>query len=441
MPPEPLVAEQVHLGIKLYQRGIVLCPRLFFLVAVVAWACSQWGPTVVHGPPEVIERRVKLLPEEFKAEFKMISPVPSVPSVHEFLEGLLNHTFASLLMRHTYNSTSEEEWTAFTQEYVEGIDRNDDGHIDANEWFLFVDKQAQEHADMFDDMHSIVFVGNPGAGKSTLLNGLMGSLGFRSGTNIGVGLTQLLDVRTLRNTTYIDTPGLADVELREKAAAEIRKALRRGGLYRVAFVITLDNLRIKEADMTTIKLVLEAAREVTRFVIIVNQLRERELDKLASGDGLEALKRKILARMPRKEELDVEFFLMPMLEYAEAADDVLINGHDVEQLWAFLLNLPELNITPELVQELRWKEFEEVMAQFQQYMKEMERKEREWQAERREWQAKYTEDTERQERERQAEQRERQAEQREWRVERARLQKINEETQRRLDATARGKRR
>ena len=39
----------------------------------------------------------------------------------------------------------------------------------------------------------IIAVGNPGAGKSTLLNSLMGEALFKSGLNIGVGLTFQLD--------------------------------------------------------------------------------------------------------------------------------------------------------------------------------------------------------------------------------------------------------
>ena len=38
--------------------------------------------------------------------------------------------------------------------------------------------------------------------------------------------------------TYMDTPGLSDVKLREQAAAAIEEALKSGGKYSICFVVT-----------------------------------------------------------------------------------------------------------------------------------------------------------------------------------------------------------
>ena len=72
----------------------------------------------------------------------------------------------------------------------------------------------------------IIAVGNPGAGKSTLLNSLGGEVLFKSGLKVGSGVTYQLDEKENANGHFLDTPGLADEELRKQAGKAISEGLR-----------------------------------------------------------------------------------------------------------------------------------------------------------------------------------------------------------------------
>lgn len=62
---------------------------------------------------------------------------------------------------------------------------------------------------------------NLGAGKSCILNSLAGECLFRSGINLGKGLTYQLDEVINEKGHFLDTPGLADESLRKKAGEAI----------------------------------------------------------------------------------------------------------------------------------------------------------------------------------------------------------------------------
>merc|ERR1712107_927651 len=99
--------------------------------------------------------------------------------------------------------------------------------------------------------YNLVMVGNPGTGKSTLLNGLIGKYEFKSGVSFGKGLTSRLDKHEHNNVVYMDTPGLADTEMREEAATAIHEAMMQGGNYKIIFVVNLEAGRVSPEDVTT----------------------------------------------------------------------------------------------------------------------------------------------------------------------------------------------
>jgi len=125
-----------------------------------------------------------------------------------------------------------------------------------------------------------VFIGNPGVGKSTFLNGFFSEVKFQSGVSLGKGLTTVCQrIDDDKGTVYIDTPGLSDVKLREQAAVEIKSALTSGGIFKIFFVITLEDGRLRPDDKTTMKLVLDAAPEIgSNYSIIINKLLPEIID-------------------------------------------------------------------------------------------------------------------------------------------------------------------
>ena len=121
--------------------------------------------------------------------------------------------------------------------------------------------------------YALLFIGNPGAGKSTLLNCLAEEILFKSGQSYGKGLTDRLDVKDHNSVKYMDTPGLADKELREQASKAISEALRAGGAYKIVFFVRIEAGRPVSEDVTTMKLVLDHAPEIqNKYGVIVPKI-------------------------------------------------------------------------------------------------------------------------------------------------------------------------
>lgn len=124
-----------------------------------------------------------------------------------------------------------------------------------------------------------LFVGNPGSGKSTILNSMIGEPVFKSGVSFGGGLTYEFDEHRRGIHTFMDTPGLADVKLRKQAAAAITEALKKGGNFKVVFVVTLEAGRVRPADKTTIQLILESA-PITTYGLLINKVPKNTFKQL-----------------------------------------------------------------------------------------------------------------------------------------------------------------
>lgn len=128
----------------------------------------------------------------------------------------------------------------------------------------------------------------PGSGKSTLLNICIGRVIFTSETSIGTGRTTAMQMETVGNITYCDTPGLDDIDKRTAAAHEIGRAFNENKVVSLIFVITLESGRLRPSDIGTIKIGLNSITGTgvnmdKGYSIILNKLSSKTIEKLNEG--------------------------------------------------------------------------------------------------------------------------------------------------------------
>jgi GTPase Era involved in 16S rRNA processing len=212
-----------------------------------------------------------------------------------------------------------------------------------------------------------LMVGNPGTGKSTMLNGLAGKPVFESGISYGAGKTSVLQSVQIGKDWYMDTPGLSDIEMREKAAKEIEDALNDGGAYKIIFVLTLESGRVRPADRTTMELVLKSA-PIKHYGVLINKMSRRaRADLLANkNQAYEKIVAGINTGLPAK-TLNFHF---KQEDKALEDEDNAVPVLD-EEFKAFLQHLPAVEIASDEVKAIDVNEYDKITEKFEKIIKQM----------------------------------------------------------------------
>lgn len=218
-----------------------------------------------------------------------------------------------------------------------------------------------------------LFVGNPGTGKSTIINGLIGEPVFKAGcSKNGAGLTFQFDSQDVVGFGRVmDTPGLADEKMKEKAAQAITTALKQDGFYRIFFVMTLQAGRVMPQDKATMKLILEAAPTITDYSIIVNKVSrgwvKQMMDKANDKDHYKEWMAYLTAGLPK---VTANIHFMYRDTDLDDCDDVKYQApEDVVQFikCAPGMNVRKEDVKPVVSSEIKkaTDEFNKIQTQFQ----------------------------------------------------------------------------
>ena len=215
-----------------------------------------------------------------------------------------------------------------------------------------------------------LFIGNPGVGKSTLVNCLAQKVLFKSGVSIGSGMTYQMERQEHDGIVYMDTPGLADMKMRKAAAEAITKALKQNGIYQIFFVVTLEAGRVRPQDLVTIKLVLENAKDIKYYSLIVNKLTKRLYQEFLKNEAKRL--KELVAELNFGNESNAEPPPILLLLRDDELDDADNAFTEMESLKDFVDNASSMAVFPDHVNNIPGDDsFEKIETLFEEQLSQL----------------------------------------------------------------------
>lgn len=210
-----------------------------------------------------------------------------------------------------------------------------------------------------------IFIGNPGVGKSTLINSIIGRRVAQADVSPGAGLTTKSSIYKHDGNYFMDTPGLADISLRDQAAKEIERALKKDGRYRIFFVLTLESGRVRPDDVTTINAVLDSIESPQdNFNIIINRVSKKEKK---AAETVPTFLAEAYARINSgNHKTDSIFYIETDRRMEDEESEFIQITHDLANF--IFTNSKSILIASKKVRPIRTKEYDALKEEYQKNM-------------------------------------------------------------------------